>query len=443
MSLLDLLFPAIDKNPCITRRRILQAIGATAAGAALELPLLSLPSSSTPSYPLARQEEEFLDDMQRRGCMFFWEQGSPSSGQVLDRARSNGSEQRRMASIASTGFGLTALCIADARGYIPHKDIVERVRATLRFHWEKLPQVHGFFYHFSDIETGVTAKGSELSSIDTSLLLCGVLTCRAHFNDAEIQDLATKIYERVEWPWMLNGGATFSMGWFPEKGFIPARWDTYSEEMMLYLLAIGSPTHPVGPEYWSHFSRPHVEYYGLKYISNDAPIFIHQYSHAWYDFRGKRDAYANYFTNSITATRAHKMFCLSLKKFDYDDNYWGITASDWKGGYTAWGGPPAMGPIDGSVVPAAAAGSLAFVPEDCLHVLMAMKRNYGNNAWGKYGFVDAFNRRVGWYDTDVLGIDLGIGVLMAENLRSGFVWDTFMKNSEAAAAMQKCGFKGA
>ena len=430
---------------CVSRRTILRTLGGAALGASLAspmfvTPLLAAPANTVAGYTLAKDEEAFLDEMERRGCAFFWEHGHPSTGQVLDRARFNGGETRRMASIAATGFGLTALCIADSRGYLPHADIVERVRATMRFHWKVLPQHHGFFYHFSDAATGKTARGSELSSIDTSILLCGILTCKAHFKDAEIEDLAGKIYERVDWPWMLNDGPTFSMGWFPGKGFIPARWDTYSEEMMLYLLAIGSPTHPVGPEYWSHFERPQVEFYGLKYISNRAPLFIHQYSHAWYDFRRKRDSYADYFANSIIATRAHKLFCLSMKEW-YSQDYWGITASDYVHGYTAWGGPPAMGPIDGSVVPAAAGGSLAFLPGNCLHVLMAMKKKYGAQAWGKYGFVDAFNPGLPWYDPDVLGIDLGIGVLMAENLRSGFVWDTFMRNPEASAAMSKCGFR--
>ena len=430
--------PSDSPDPLLlTRRSALRLLG----GAAAALPL-ARPVFAATSHTLSHAEQSFLEDLQRRACNFFWEQASPTSGQVLDRARAqgpSGRDPRRMASIAATGFGLTALCIADARGYMPHAELLNRVRTTLRFHWSQMPHEHGFFYHFSDLDTGKTAPRSELSSIDTSLLLCGVLTCRAHFHDAEVQDLASKIYERVDWPWMLNGGSTFSMGWFPDKGFIPARWNTYSEEMMLYLLAIGSPTHPVAPEYWTHFDRPIIEYAGFRYISNRAPLFIHQYSHAWFDFRHKRDAYADYFANSILATRAHKAFCLSMPA-RYNQDFWGITASDYVHGYTAWGGPPAMGPIDGSVVPAAAAGSLAFLPKDCLHVLMAMKQKYGNAAWGRYGFVDAFNPGLPWYDNDALGIDQGIGLLMAENLRTGFVWNTFMRNPDAAEAMRKCGF---
>jgi hypothetical protein len=392
----------------------------------------------------SQEDEAFLDDLERQACLFFWEQASPTTGQVLDRSRNDlagARDPRRMASIAATGFGLSALCIADRRGYLPHDQIVERVRTTLDWHLNRFPQVHGFFYHFTDIETGARWSDVELSSIDTSLLLCGVLTARAHFDDKRIQSLAQQIYERVDWPWMLNGGKTFSMGWKPDSGFLAARWEHFCELMMIYLLAIGSPTHPVAPDCWNHFSRPVIHYKGFNYISGDDPIFTHQYSQAWYDFRGKRDSYADYFQNSVTATRAHKAFCLSHPEW-FNEDYWGVSASDYQGGYTAWGGPPAQGPLDGTVVPCAAAGSLPFLPAECLHVLRAMRSKWGKQAWGRYGFVDAFHPAANWYDSDVLGIDQGISVLMAENLRSGLVWSTFMRNHESVTAMQRAGFHG-
>jgi hypothetical protein len=422
------------------RRQALKAMAA-AAGCALAPGIIAFADEP---WKLSREDEAFLDDLERQGCLFFWEQASSKTGQILDRARNDLTgelDPRRQASIASTGFGLTALCIADRRGYLPHAQIAERVKTTLEWHLNALPEVHGFFYHFADIETGERYQGAELSSIDTSLLLCGVLTARAYFVDARIQSLAQQIYERVDWPWMLNGGKTFSMGWKPETGFLHSRWKTYCELMMIYLLAIGSPTHVVAPEYWNHFSRPVIHYKGYDYISGNDPLFTHQYSQAWYDFRDKRDAYAGYFANSVTATRAHKAFCLSLPKW-YSEDYWGITASDSAHGYTAWGGPPAQGRLDGSVVPSAAAGSLAFLPAECLSVLRAMRSKWGKRAWGRYGFVDAFHPAANWYDPDVLGIDQGISVLMAENLRSGLVWSTFMHNPESVSAMQRAGFHG-
>jgi hypothetical protein len=210
--------------------------------------------------------------------------------------------------------------------------------------------------------------------------------------------------------------------------------------MALYLLAIGSPTYPIPPSSWSAFSRPLLSYEGYSYISSDYdPLFTQQWSQAWFDFRSRQDAYANYFNNSIAATQAHETFCLSYPQW-YTEDYWGISSSDSINGYVAWGGPPAQGPIDGTVVPSASAGSLAFLPNECLQVLEAMKKNYGGQAWGRYGFCDAFHPSANWYDPNCLGIDLGISVLMAENLRTGLVWQIFMSNPECVTAMQLAGF---
>ena len=389
-------------------------------------------------------DEQLLDEIERASFNFFWNEASPLTGQIKDRARLNGNDNRTMSSIASTGFGLTGLCTADQRRYHVGSEIRERVRKTLRFIWNEMPHVHGFFYHFQDMNTGARWGKCELSSIDTSLLLCGVLTARQHFRDQEIKDLATKIYERVDWPWMLNGGHTFSMGWHPETGFLKARWEHYCELMMIYLLAIGSPTHPVSPDTWTAWSRPIIKFENLEYISGNDPIFTHQYSQAWYDFRKKRDAYTDYYENSIKATKAHKLFCLRLhdRFSDYSEQLWGITSSDSAVGYQAWGGPPELGKIDGSVVPCATGGSLVFLYDDCIEVLRNIRGSYGKQgAWGRYGLIDVFNPLTGWYNPDVIGIDVGITMLMAENKRTGFVWDTFMRNSEAQTAMKTVGLQ--
>jgi hypothetical protein len=171
-------------------------------------------------------------------------------------------------------------------------------------------------------------------------------------------------------------------------------------------------------------------------------LFVHQYSQAWFDFRHKRDRYADYFHNSAIATDVHRRFCIELaKQFpDYSDDLWGITASDSQKGYVIWGGPPAMGPIDGTVVPAASGGSLPFLPETCMRVLRNIRGRYPQ-AWSKYGFVDAFNPLTSWYDQDTVGIDTGITMIMAENARTGFVWETFMKNPEAQRGMAAAGFQ--
>ncbi len=430
----------------LTRREALAILGKGALASSLLSVSCVRPKKAPVAVPIPPplSDDQFLDQMEHDAVMFFWERTNPVTGQVMDRAYAKGtSDPRVVASIAATGFGLTSLCIAVKRGYLTNSDVETRVLNTLSFIWSQLPHQNGFFYHFVDMNTGKRVKESEVSSIDTAILMCGVLTCRQFFKNPEIKSLATQIYQRVNWPWMLNGGTTFSQGWTPESGFIPYRYDTYCELMMLYLLAIGSPTFPAPASTWDAFARPTISFDGFNFISGNDPLFTHQFSHAWFDFRNKMDAYANYFNNSVTATQAHKEFCLSLSGefVDYDDNLWGVTSSDSQHhGYVAWGGPPPMGPVDGSIVPCAAAGSIPFMSAECIGVLRNIRATYPD-AWQAYSFVDAFNPMTGWYDGDALGIDLGISILMAENYRSSFVWNTFMSNPEARAAMAAVGFK--
>ena len=398
-------------------------------------------ANSPPSQNLSPEDDQFLNDVESASFLFFWEQGSPNTGMVQDRCNVRTGKPGGASSIAATGFGLTALCIGAHRGFIAQGAALERVFSTLRFLWKKLPNHRGFFYHFANPETGERMYDSEVSSVDTAILLCGVLSCRTHFRHPAVAELATLIFNRVDWTWLSEDTSLLTHGWSPEIGFLPSRWDYYSELMMMYLLGMGSSAHPLDPQTWNAWKRLTFEYDGMRYIGAFAPLFIHQYSQAWFDFRGQRDKYADYFQNSVTATEVHRRFCLELgKQFpDYSDDLWGITASDSKDGYVVWGGPPATGPIDGTVVPSAAGGSLPFLPEATLRVLKNI-RNKFPFAWTKYGFVNAFNPLTNWYDSDVIGIDTGIILLMAENLRSGFVWQTFMKNPEARRGMERAGF---
>ncbi len=394
-------------------------------------------------YRFTREEDEFLEEVERTSFQFFWTETNPTTGLVKDRSHADGPDQRNAASIAATGFGLTAHCIADQRGWEQRVEIRDRVRNTLRFVASRVEHEHGFFAHFLNIQNGERVFQSEVSSIDTAIFLCGVLTCRAYFDDAEIYELATQLFERVDWLWMLEGKKTLSMGWTPEKGFLHTRWDSFSELMMIYLLGLGSATHALPASTWTAWSRPSFDFNGIRYIGARAPLFVHQYPHAWFDFRGKRDRFADYFTNSVIATKVHKLWCLELaQQFpDYSEDLWGISASDSTRGYTAWGGPPEMGRIDGTVVPCAAGGSLPFLPQETLRVLRYVRENYVHKAWRTYGFVDAFNPLTNWYSPDVLGIDVGITLLMAENSRTGFVWEQFMKNAEVQRGMTRAGFR--
>jgi hypothetical protein len=424
------------------RRKFLQAV----ATGSLVLPLAAKGWASRALLPQDAPTEAdtpLLEELERAAFEFFWNESDPHTGLIRDRANADGVDARVTSSIAATGFGLTALCIGCERKYRSSIEIRERVRKTLRFLLRDAQNVNGFLYHFVDMRNGNRAGFSEVSPIDMAILLCGVLSCREYFDDSEIRRDANEIYRRVDWQWALNEGSTFAMHWTPELGFSPHRWDSYCESMMLYLLAMGSPSKPIPAQSWQAIRRPYIVYQGYRYISVPAPLFIHQFSHAWFDFRRKQDQYANYFQNSVVACQAHRLFCerLSSEFPCYSSKVWGITASDSHQGYVVWGGPPMQGPIDGTVVPAAAAGSLPFLYAESLEVLRNLRAYYGKQIWKRYGFVDAFNPLTGWASSDVIGIDLGISMLMAENARTEFVWNTFMQSSEIRAAMDLAGFR--
>ena len=409
------------------------------------------PAAPVPTAAIAPADDAFLDDLQKREFQYFWEHSDPKTGLTLDRTRTDGTPPKvgashhKVASIASTGFALSGYCIAADRGWIPADQAKERTRNTLDFFANRQEQKNGWFYHFVDQETGERRWRSELSSIDTALLLGGVLTVKHCFKeDKQIVTLADKIYERVDFKWMLNGDPfLLSHGWRPESGFIPNRWHDYSEDMILYLLAIGSPTHPIPARSWYAWERTWESYGQYKYLAAVSPLFIHQFSHAWVDFRNRRERLppnVDYFENSVKATMAQRQFFIDVlsKEFPkYSANIWGLTASDSAKGYVAWGAPPRHRDTDGTVVPYAPAGSLMFTPEITLAALKEMKQSYGEKVYGRYGFADAFNPHTGWVNPDVIGIDLGIALLSIENLRSGKIWYWFMQNDEIRRAMRR------
>jgi beta-glucosidase len=409
------------------------------------------PNQPVPTAKISAADDAFLEDLSKRTFQFFWERTNPKNGLTLDRAPADGSERSpdhrayNMASIAATGFALSGYCIAADRGWITREQARERTRVTLDFFANRSFHNNGWFYHFVNAETGERWRNSEVSSIDTALLLGGVLTVKQCFaDDREIVQLADKIYRRVDFRWMQAGHQfLLNHGLRPEVGHLNNYWGRYSEETMLYLLAIGSPTHPIPANSWWAWERPWQEYGGYRYIGSVSPLFIHQFSHAWVDYRGRRERkppFVNYFENSINATRAHRKFFVEVlsKEFPkYGPDMWGLTASDSQRGYIAWGAPPRHDRTDGSVVPCAAAGSLMFTPDITLPTLKKMKDEYGDKVYGRYGFVDAFNPHNGWVNGDVIGIDLGITLLSAENLRSGKNWYWFMQNDEIRRALKR------
>ncbi len=420
-----------------------------------------------------------LLDLHRRTFNFFWETADSVSAQSPDRWPT-----KAFSSIASTGFGLTAYIIGVENNYITREAAAKRVLQCLQFLYE-LPQgdtqagiggYKGFFYHFLDMRTGERFKDVELSTIDTGLLMAGVLSCLTYF-DAEnntekaIRRFADLLYRRVEWDWFMNKNDLLSMGWHPGKGFLNAEWSGYNEAMILNILALGSPTHPVKDVIWKNWTKKYEweNYKGFEHV-NFGPLFGHQYSHLFIDFKGIQDNYMkhkgiDYFENSRRATYANRAYCIeNPKKFaGYGENIWGLTACDGPGtrkvingekmnfdGYSARGAATGYTTDDGTIAPTAAGGSIPFAPEICLPALKAMFDQYGKNLYSDYGFKDAFNPTFvddknnvnGWYDVDYIGIDQGPILIMIENYKSNLVWNIMKKNPYIIGGLKKAGFKG-
>jgi hypothetical protein len=395
--------------------------------------------------------DALLDDLSERCFRYFQDASDPETGICRDLIHGNPADNDRKGdeprgSTGVTGFCLTAMCIGAERKWIPREQAKDRVRRALRSYTNgKVECIHGWFYHFIDVHTGARWKDVEVSTSDSIWLLAGALTCREYFHeDAEIRDLATLLYSRYDFGWMTNGqGMLLSHGWRPE-GFIQFRYDKYCQLAAMYLLGIGSLTHALPPEAWYAWERTPNSYGPYNYIGNSL-LWTYQYPFAWFDFRGRREArgaHVDWFENCQIATRAHRAWCyeeLSKTYPDYTQDLWGITSSSSPNGYRAWGGPPQHSKIDGAIVPCAAGGSLMLAPDICIPAMHAMKGKVGDKFWGKYGFADAFNPLTGWVSTDTLGLDVGMILLSAENLRHGSVWHWFMANAEAQRAMRLAG----
>jgi hypothetical protein len=400
----------------------------------------SVPLLGAVQEPLSQAGNGLLEDLSRRAFRYFWEQADPHTGLTLDRARTDGLPRKGraadVASMASTGFALTALCIAYHRRWMDPGAIRGRVTTTLRHLAYEQQHYLGWFYHFVNRKTGERAWDCELSTIDTALLLAGVITAQQCFlDDPNIPGLAQEIYDRVDFLWMLDPGTNLMrMGWKPGSGFLRSVWANYRENVILQIIAIASRTHPLPVATWYSFHRDAIAFGEYSFVGR-GPLFTHQFPQAWLKLSGLRDGppfYIDYFENSVVATLAHRAYCLSLRSMypGYSENIWGITASDSDIGYVIWGAMTSRRNLDGTVAPCAAAGSLMFTPDICLAALQTMYEQYGDLIYGPYGFVDAFHPETRWIDSEVLGIDLGITLLSAENLRTGRVWNWFMKSPD-------------
>lgn len=433
--------------------------------------------------------DPFLVDLEERTFRFFWDTANRQNGLVPDRFPTPS-----FASIAAVGFGLTAYPIGVERRYITREAARQRVLATLRF-FRNAPQnanargatgYKGFFYHFLDMKTGERFEESELSTVDTALFIAGALFCESYFDgpnaeEVEIRDLVEEIYRRVDWQWAQIRPPAINHGWTPADGFMEYDWRGYNEAMLLYIIALGSPTFPVNADAWAEWTSTYDKNwrkdFGQEYLGF-APLFGHQYSHVWLDLRDIQDGYMrkrglDYFENSRRAVYAQQAYAVAnpLRCTDYGKTIWGITASDGPAdveiedasgrrtfrSYTARGIGGAAMHDDCTLAPTAAVSSIPFAPEVAIPAVLDMYKRYGQYIYSMYGFFDAFNvsfhsdvplrhgRSVpgfGWVDVDYLGIDQGAICAMIENYRTAIVWRVMKRNPHVRRGLERAGFSG-
>ena len=433
----------------------------------------------------AAGSDAFLEDVQRRTFRFFWETTSSENGLAADRWPT-----RSFASFAATGFALTAFAIGAERGYVERSAASGRVLRTLRFLAEA-PQGEapegmtghrGFFYHFLDPGTGARFQKTELSTIDTALLLAGALFAKGYFDrpsERAISELADLIFRRVDWAWSMKRPPLLALGWHPESGFLASDWTAYNEAMLIYILALGAPERPAPAASWPAWMATAAPQWsvveGIPHLAFP-PMFGHQYSHIWIDFRGIRDDFCrakgiDYFENSRRAVLAQRAYAIRnpMGWKGYGANQWGLSACDGPADVTleiegrerSFRSYSARGPgefDDGTIAPTAAGGSIPFAPELCVPALRAMAARHGEALYGPLGFVDAFNPTLanadltprhgrvlpgkGWYDTDRLGIDQGPILAMIENYRTGLVWQVMREDPIIRRGLARANFNG-
>jgi hypothetical protein len=421
--------------------------------------------------------EDFLKDLKSRTFNYFWENIDGHTGQFPDRYPT-----KTFTSIAATGFGLTSYIIGIENNYVSRTEGAERVKYTLNWLWNSKQGAEpsgttgykGFYYHFLKFENGQRFKKVELSTIDTGLLMAGILACQSYFTDNnsaenEIRMLADSLFLRVDWQWAMEGQETMSMGWHPENGFIPSRWEGYNEAMLIIIMGLGSPTYPIHNSAWNSWCKTYEwkNFMGWEHL-NFSPLFGHQYSHMFIDFRGIYDPYMkekgiDYFENSRRATLSNRDYCAANPgNFNsYSKHIWGLTACDGPANvkegdnlifrtYWARGASALEIADDGTISPTAAGGSIPFAPEQCIEALYTMKTIFGDSLYQEYGFKDSFNMsyirpgssKRSWFNPDYLGVDQGPILIQLENYQTELIWNIMKTNKYIIAGLMKAGFAG-
>ncbi len=396
--------------------------------------------------------EVLLDDLQHRAVRFFWEQSNPKNGFTKDRAANDASRPapNNVASSASVGFALVAYPIGVERKWLDRKEALARTRLTLDHILADWPQSHGWLYHFVDYDTGARQWNCEASTIDTSILLAGIIAAERYWKDPRITKVAEAFERRIDWKWVLTDGGALrdstliTMGWNPEKGFIDARWGLkdLDECKMLYVQAYGLSD--IRTDGWDHITRSVVHYDGLDLITG-GPLFMHQMSESFYNFRGMRDRQGySYAVESRNAARGNRAYCIDNPKGmkGYGQDFWGLSACDYPGGYNAFGAPGWIND-DGTITPTSAVAAIQWIPKESMAFAEAMRRDHPE-AWGRYGFPNGYNPgHDDWVGPDVIGIDLGMMLLAVENHRTGLPMRLSASSPAIREGMRKAGLRPA
>jgi hypothetical protein len=403
-----------------------------------------------PLLQLQPSDRLLLQEVQRRAVNFFLEKAHPATGLINDRAHNFKDDNFTVASIAATGYGLAALPIGVANQWLTRVEAARRARTTLRF-LTTMPHERGWMCRFVDKSNGERMWGSEYSSIDTAILLCGAIACAQFFaNDPSANDIfhyCDQLYRRIDWWWMLTNDRAqpqkqvLSHGWTPESGFLAYNYDSYSEAILLTLLGLGAPVRPLPEQSWDAIRRTKQIYGGLELLKA-GPIFIHQMPAGFFHLGNKRDRLGyDYWVSSANAMKMHRQYCIDHagSRQTYANGYWGLNASDGPFGYTAYGAPD--GPEDGTVSPTGAISSITFTPDAATAIARSLHEKLGTLMWGNYGFGNAFNIDHNWHDPEVIGIDLGMVVVAIENYRTGLVWSLMNSHYAIGPALRAAGFR--
>ena len=392
-----------------------------------------------------------FDTVQHRAFDFFWQESDPKTGLTKDRARNLSGKMDRytIASIAATGYALAALPIGVAHHWVSRKSAYARALTTLRFVHDKMENHHGFYYHFVDKTTGARVWQCELSSIDTALLLMGARVAGDYWPGTEVQRLADSLTDRTDWPWMQTDGdaepteTAPSMGWKPDTGFLTARWQGYNEAFYLYLLALGSRRHPLPNAAWNNWHIEITSVEGYPVFGGAEPLFMAQMAPGFLDVRGQHDRQGrDWWQAWHNAHLADQAYCRRNpeSRQTHAEGFWGISANDQPPPVGYGANAPIKGRDDGTVSPTAMLAAVLFTPHLSKTALNQLWQAHGSQLWGRYGFSNAFNVDKNWYDTDVIGIDLGMMLLATENTRTRLIWHLLDNDPVLTRGLRAAGF---